>query len=302
MTVPNPPSGTTPAGFDTWATTVADEVNANTTELAGLPGTYVGSLAGTLSARPAASADNARWTYFATDVAGGTLYRSNGSSWVAVAMPVNGSNLLARKGAVYFDGTSGNRASLPDPASLPPASGDLDIRGFGLTRVEAAGQNTLVAHQGIAGNRSWQMRVHTADQPQLNLSTDGTAETIVAFPVLPYALTDRFDLRITRRQSDGRHQCFIKAPTVDTWEQHGTDQTALAGVALFDSTAIVSVGSIAGGGANWKGRVGRIEIRNGIDGTVIAAPDFTRAWSPRFRDSAGGVWTMDGTTWAWSDQ
>jgi hypothetical protein len=40
MTVPHPPSGTTPAGFDTWATTVADEVNANTTELAGLPGTY----------------------------------------------------------------------------------------------------------------------------------------------------------------------------------------------------------------------------------------------------------------------
>jgi hypothetical protein len=41
VTVPNPPSGTTPSGFDTWATTVADEINANTTELAGLPGTYV---------------------------------------------------------------------------------------------------------------------------------------------------------------------------------------------------------------------------------------------------------------------
>jgi hypothetical protein len=40
MTVPNPPSGTTPAGFDTWATTVATDVNANSDEIAALPGTY----------------------------------------------------------------------------------------------------------------------------------------------------------------------------------------------------------------------------------------------------------------------
>jgi hypothetical protein len=41
VTVPNPPSGTTPAAFDTWATQVADEVNDHTDELAGLPATYV---------------------------------------------------------------------------------------------------------------------------------------------------------------------------------------------------------------------------------------------------------------------
>jgi hypothetical protein len=41
VTVPNPPSGTTPAGFDTWATTVATDVNANSDDIADLPGTYV---------------------------------------------------------------------------------------------------------------------------------------------------------------------------------------------------------------------------------------------------------------------
>jgi hypothetical protein len=40
VTVPNPPSGTTPAAFDTWATTVATDVNANSTVVAALPGTY----------------------------------------------------------------------------------------------------------------------------------------------------------------------------------------------------------------------------------------------------------------------
>jgi hypothetical protein len=41
--------------------------------------------AGTLAARPAASASNDGFLYFATDVAGGTLYRSDGSSWTRVA-------------------------------------------------------------------------------------------------------------------------------------------------------------------------------------------------------------------------
>lgn len=50
-------------------------------------------LADTLANRPAASADNAGSLYFATDVNGGTLYRSNGSSWVATGPGVDESAL-----------------------------------------------------------------------------------------------------------------------------------------------------------------------------------------------------------------
>lgn len=46
-------------------------------------------LSGLLADRPAASADNSGDLYFATDVNGGTLYRSNGSSWVQAARGVN---------------------------------------------------------------------------------------------------------------------------------------------------------------------------------------------------------------------
>jgi hypothetical protein len=41
--------------------------------------------AGTLAARPAAGADNNGFLYFATDVSGGTLYRSDGTTWGRVA-------------------------------------------------------------------------------------------------------------------------------------------------------------------------------------------------------------------------
>lgn len=44
---------------------------------------------GLLAGRPVAGSGNAGFQYFATDVNGGTLYRSNGTSWVQVAQGVN---------------------------------------------------------------------------------------------------------------------------------------------------------------------------------------------------------------------
>jgi hypothetical protein len=45
---------------------------------------------GVLAARPAAAAGNSGYTYYATDVAGGALYRSDGATWshVGTGMPV----------------------------------------------------------------------------------------------------------------------------------------------------------------------------------------------------------------------
>lgn len=50
-----------------------------------LPWTTINGL-GTLAARPAASSTNGGYIYFATDATGGTLYRSNGSAWVQLAV------------------------------------------------------------------------------------------------------------------------------------------------------------------------------------------------------------------------
>src|SRR5690242_17311472 len=48
-----------------------------------------------LASRPAASASNNGFYFNATDQNGGTLYRSNGSSWVQQAGPVNSQPLDA---------------------------------------------------------------------------------------------------------------------------------------------------------------------------------------------------------------
>lgn len=70
-------------------------------------------LVGTLASRPAASAANNGFTYLATDVNGGTLYRSNGSSWVQMAAGVThqathlpgGTDALPWSASIHASGT-----------------------------------------------------------------------------------------------------------------------------------------------------------------------------------------------------
>ena len=51
--------------------------------------------AGTLATRPAAASGNAGTLYFASDVNGGTLFRSDGSSWTQVAPGTSESDVNA---------------------------------------------------------------------------------------------------------------------------------------------------------------------------------------------------------------
>jgi len=53
---------------------------------------YIGglTLSGALAARPPAASLNRGWLYLATDISGGTLYRSDGATWTQVAASVTG--------------------------------------------------------------------------------------------------------------------------------------------------------------------------------------------------------------------
>lgn len=65
---------------------------------------------GTAAARPAASSSNTGYLYFATDTAGGTLYRSTGAAWVAVAPGVAAAgfaNPMTTAGDIITGGVAG---------------------------------------------------------------------------------------------------------------------------------------------------------------------------------------------------
>ena len=55
----------------------------------GLSSSLANASSGLLAARPAAATAGANYLYFATDDSGGTVYRSDGSSWTKVAAAVN---------------------------------------------------------------------------------------------------------------------------------------------------------------------------------------------------------------------
>lgn len=67
---------------------LADEITAGTGPVSTALRAAFGTSAGLLADRPAASANNIQKSYLATDVAGGTLYVSTGTSWVQAAAAV----------------------------------------------------------------------------------------------------------------------------------------------------------------------------------------------------------------------
>ncbi|MFJ3537063.1 hypothetical protein ACIPQA_16520 [Streptomyces sp. NPDC090109] len=193
-----------------------------------------------------------------------------------------------------LDGTTLSGAETPDHASLD-ITGDLDIR------VEAevtdwSGTYNLLGKWGVAGQQSYRLQV---GQGQLYLlwSTDGTTISFENKPI-PTTLPRRAALRATLDVNNGAGQytCeFFTAPSLDgPWTSLGTVTDGVAATSIFNSTAPVKA---AGFTAGFVGRVYRGEIRSGIGGTVVAAPDL-RALAPgatAWTDTAGRPWTVIGT-------
>lgn len=110
-------------------------------------------------------------------------------------------------------------------------------------------------------------------------------------------------LKVTHDVDNGAAGNDVKFYTSDdgqTWVQLGTTQTTAGVTTIDDTTARLSIGGIAG--QYMAGNVFYAEVRNGIDGTVVANPDFQkRPWdvgetsAATGTDEAGNVWTLNGT-------
>lgn len=183
----------------------------------------------------------------------------------------------------------------PDDASLH-ITGDLDIR------FEAQiGTTSLWARRIVPGALSW-FAGATAEVAYIIWSPDGTQGSLLftSGQRLGYAT------RITIDVDDGLGNnvtSFYRADSLDgPWElvdtvtQAGTTSihagTAplVLGLGDFDDFTGVLTAPQDGG------RFFRVEIRDGIDGTIVANPDF-RSLAPgttSFTDSAGRTWTMEG--------
>ncbi|MEU3095501.1 hypothetical protein ABZ690_11950 [Streptomyces sp. NPDC006967] len=191
-------------------------------------------------------------------------------------------------------------ASTPDAAALD-ITGDIDLRWEGECDWYANGAQMLIAKWGAAGNRSYNMRVQDGGL-YIHTTQDGTVGRQHQLP-LPSGLPRHAAVRTVMDVDNGAGGMTSRhywAETLDgPWTQIGEDLASSGTITIWSSTAALSIAPeqldlVTPVRLPVVGRCYRAEVRAGIDGTVVASPDFT-AQTPgatSFVDGAGRTWTM----------
>jgi len=228
------------------------------------------------------STDLVRWT----TVRGGA----------AAAVPVGGLTL---------PGLAGSYASTPDNAALDIV-GDIDLRA------EVSGWTAGVYHPLIhkwndtINQASYGFSIDTNSTLILIWTTLGTGASSInhsSTVTVPFVNGQRGAVRATldvNNGAAGHTVVFYTAPTIDgPWVQLGASVVTGGVTSIFSGSAPVEIGTYnVGTGGPWSGTVQAAQIRNNIDGTVVANPVFWQdaaTGAGSFADSAGRTWTVNGT-------
>ena len=192
-------------------------------------------------------------------------------------------------------GTAGNYASTPDSAAVS-ITGDIDIRvKVAMDDWTPAAIAGLSDKRGAAGDRSWYWRLVTTGFMDFRWSVDGTAETVIGTTAAVGASDGQvLWMRVTLDVNNGAGGNDVKFYTSSDgviWTQLGATVTTAGVTSIFDSSAAWGIGDINA----IAGKVYSAELRNGIDGPVVARFDAS-LMSPRQTSAqmpTGEVWTIN---------
>ncbi|WP_171110640.1 MULTISPECIES: hypothetical protein [unclassified Streptomyces] len=199
---------------------------------------------------------------------------------------------------------STSRATTPDAAQVD-VTGDLDVRldcALDTWQARPGSLLELCGKYAISGDqRSWLLVLGSDGTPIFRWSTDGVSVLQVGATAQPSApSTGRLALRVTLdvdNGTGGHTLTFYTAPTIDAenWTQLGDPVTGSGTTSVFNSTAPLTAGDIQILGFDSPvGNYYAMQLRNGIDGTLVADVDFTAqtVGATTFTDSTGLQWTL----------
>lgn len=204
----------------------------------------------------------------------------------------------------YFSlpGVAGNFAASPDSV-VTSITGDVDLRAKITTPSLLADEFVIGKWDGSTGNASYGLAFTITNGLRLYQSVDGTAITTAADSTVAIAtglLSSGVFIRATLKVNNGaggRDVNFYTSSDGVNWTQLGATVTLAGTTTIFDSTARVIVGAL-NEGINlfaYTGNIFYAEVRNGINGTVVAKfdpKDSTIADDNQWTSSTGEVWSV----------
>jgi hypothetical protein len=174
-------------------------------------------------------------------------------------------------------------------------TGDIDIRvKVSLDNWTPSGFVALVANDLAPSARAYGFYLQPGGDPSFLWSPDGTNAKVAYSTVVPsFANGSTQWLRVTRSASSGVVTFYTSSDGV-SWSQLGS-QVSGPGGSMFAGTQPLSVGSYGPGAVFFlTGDFYYAEVRSGINGAVVASPDFTAASGSSFSDAEGNPWSIGG--------
>jgi hypothetical protein len=214
-------------------------------------------------------------------------------------------------GAPWLDTTAGGYASTPSSAGFNIAS-DLEVRvefAADAISTNAADIIALAGRWGASGSHSWILTL-AAGVPRLYWTQDGTDATrhaATAFAALPAYAGQRLALKATFDVNDGAGGIDVRfwwAKTVDdpddNWHLLADPiaTTALGTQTVYNPASqeltVADTPAYSSTVKPFTGRVYRMQLRDGIGGTVLADFDtsYATAGNTSFADGGARTWTL----------
>ncbi|MEM9134274.1 MAG: glycoside hydrolase family 16 protein [Actinomycetota bacterium] len=206
--------------------------------------------------------------------------------------------------ALALPGTTGAYASTPDAAALD-ITGDLDVRvRLQPDRWATSGSIQRLVNKWATNDLSYGLALFDAGTLIADWSTDGTTGLVqfgtrTAAALQPIWLAQAIDVddgagghNVSWYRFDGATPPDSLAgwDLIESFDRAGT-------TSIHAGAGALEIGSRLGGTeAVFRGSVLAVQVRDGIDGTVVANPDFTAqtAGTTTFTDDAGLEWTIHG--------
>lgn len=298
-------------GSGTWSMTsptTAAVWNVSTTGLSVVPGTAVIDIATvhtstrtfagrgltyptlryTVANSPGALAVTGANTFAALDIGPGrtlTLPPST-TETVTTSLDLDGEDY----GYLYLPGLAGSYVSTPDTASLD-ITGALDVRV--LVNLDTIATQTLLSKWSDSTQRSWRLWF-SGTTLAFDVSGDGAAAATLLANSGVHGIAAGTDIWIRATYLPSTYLRLFKSVDGINWTQL-IEGSAGIPAALFANTKAVKVGAVNDTNVNpLIGKVRKAEVRDGIDGTVVADYDAAAhdPMSDTYTDSTGKVWTL----------